>query len=73
MSVFGDEPVKTLAEDSVWIHHPFLLIEEFKCHWDEAKEGINEGGIHVDDVVAHFEENCVLFLQPHDCCRCCMR
>ena len=30
-SVLCDEPVKTLAEDCVWIHHPFLLIEEFEC------------------------------------------
>ena len=56
-SVFGDEPVKTLAEDCVWIHHPFLLVEEFECRRDEAKEGINKGGVHVDNVIARFEEN----------------
>ncbi len=43
MSVLGDEPVKTLAEDWVRIHHPFLLIEEFECRRDEADlEGIDE-------------------------------
>jgi hypothetical protein len=34
-----------------------LLVEEFECRRDEAEEGINEGGVHVDDVVARFEEN----------------
>jgi hypothetical protein len=34
-----------------------LLVEEFECHRDEAEEGINEGGIHVEDVIARFEEN----------------
>ncbi len=55
MSVLGDESVKILVEDCVRIHHPFLLVEEFECHRDEAKEGINEGGVHVDDVIVRFE------------------
>jgi len=46
-----------VTEDCVRIHHPFLLVEEFECSWD----GIDEGGVHVDDVIAHFEENRVRY------------
>ena len=42
-----------------------MLIEEFECLWDEAEEGIDEGGIHVDDVISRFEENRV----PYFCSR----
>jgi hypothetical protein len=30
-SILGDEPVKTLAEDCVQIHNPFLLVEELNA------------------------------------------
>jgi hypothetical protein len=36
--VFYDEPVKALAEDCVWIHHSFLLVEYLESHWDETQE-----------------------------------
>jgi hypothetical protein len=61
MSVLGDEHVKTLVEDCIRIHHLFLLVEEFECHRDEAKEGLDESGVHVDNVVARFEENRVCY------------
>jgi len=56
-SILGDEPVKTLVEDCIRIYYPFLLVEEFECRQDEAEEGIDECGVHVDDAVACFEEN----------------
>jgi len=38
-----------------------LLVEECECHRDEAEEGIDEGGVHVDDFISRFEENCVRY------------
>ncbi len=55
MSVLG------VVEDCVRIHHPFLLVEEFECHRDEAKEGTDEGDVHIDKVIARFEENHVCY------------
>jgi hypothetical protein len=42
-----------------------LLVEEFECRRDEAEEGINEGGIHVEDIIGRSEENRV-----HNLCSC---
>ena len=57
MSILGDEPVEALAEDCVRVHHPLLFVEDFESRQDEAEEGVDECGVHVDDVVARFEEN----------------
>ena len=38
-----------------------MLVEEFECHWDKAEEDIDEGGVHVDDVIFRFEENSVRY------------
>ncbi len=52
--VFYNEPVKALAEDCVWIHHSFLLVEYLECHWDETQEIVNKHRIHIDNVISHF-------------------
>ena len=60
------EPVETLAEVCIWIHHPFLLVEEFECHRDEAEEGIDERSIHVDDALRILRENeCTILAVSH--------
>jgi len=38
-----------------------LLVEEFECQRDEADEDVDERSIHVDNVVARFEENRVCY------------
>jgi len=55
-SILGDEPVEALAEDCVRVHHPLLFIEDFEGRQDEAEEGVDERGVHVDNVVVRFEE-----------------
>ena len=60
-SILGDEPVEALAKDCVWVHHPLLFVEDFESRRDEANEGVDERGVHVDDVVARFEENRVRY------------
>jgi len=34
-----------------------LFVEDFESGRDEAEKGVDECGVHVDDVVACFEEN----------------
>ena len=60
-SILGAKPVEALTEDCVQIHHPLLFVEEFECRRDEAEEGVDEGDVHVDDVVARFEGNWVCY------------
>ncbi len=38
-------------------HHPLFFIEDFEGRRDEAEEGVDERGVHVDEVVAPFEKN----------------
>jgi hypothetical protein len=43
-------PVKAFAEDSVRIHHSFLLVEMLGRILDEAQEGVYVRSIRVDDI-----------------------
>ncbi len=52
--IFYDKPVKALAEDYVWIHHLFLLVEYLKCCWNETQEGVDKRSVHIDCVVSLF-------------------
>ncbi len=38
-----------------------MFIEDFESRRDEAEEGVDERGVHVDDAVARFEENRVRY------------
>ncbi len=42
-------------KNRVWVIHPDLLIGLFEGNQDEVKERVNEGGVHVNDVVALLE------------------
>jgi hypothetical protein len=46
------EPGKHLAKDGVRIFHPDLFVQLFEGNGDEVKENLDEGGVHVDDVVS---------------------
>jgi hypothetical protein len=46
---------QNLAKNRDWVFHPDLLIGLFEGNWDKVKEKVNEGGVHVDDVVALLE------------------
>ncbi len=49
----------TLSEDCIGIHHPLLLVQQLECHWDEAEEGVDKRGVHVEDVFLHLQEDCM--------------
>jgi hypothetical protein len=42
-------------KNGVGVFHPDLFIRLFEGDWDKVKERINEGGVHVDDVVVLLE------------------
>ncbi len=54
-AVLCHEPGKHLVKNRAWVFHPNLLIGLFEGNWDEVKKSVNEGGVHVDDVVALLE------------------
>ncbi len=55
MVVLHHEPGKHLAKNRVWVFHPYLFIGLFEGNRDKVEESVNEGGVHVDDVVALLE------------------
>jgi hypothetical protein len=44
-----------LAKNKVWVFHPDLLVGLFESNRDKFKESVNEGRVHVDDIVALLE------------------
>jgi hypothetical protein len=55
VAVLCHEPGKHLAKDRVGVFHPDLLIGLFEGNRNEVKESIDEGRVHVDDVVVLLE------------------
>ncbi len=49
------KPGKHLAKNRVGVFHPDLYVRLFEGYWDKVKESVNEGRIHVDDVVVLLE------------------
>jgi hypothetical protein len=54
-AVFHDELGKHFARNGVGIFHPNLFVQLFEGNWDKVEESINEGRVHVDDIVALLE------------------
>jgi hypothetical protein len=54
-AVFWDEPGKHLAQNGVKIFHPDLFVELLEGNGEEVKESVDEGRVHVDDVVGLLE------------------
>jgi hypothetical protein len=55
VAVFHNEPGKHLAKNRVRVFHQDLFVQLFEGNGDEVKESINEGGVHVYDVVVLLE------------------
>ncbi len=53
------KPGKHLAKNQAWVFHPDLLVGLFEGNQDEVEESINEGGVHVDDVILLLEYHTV--------------
>jgi hypothetical protein len=54
-TVLRHKPSKHLAKIRVGVFHLDLLVGLFEGNRDEVKESIDEGRVHVDDVVASLE------------------
>jgi hypothetical protein len=54
-AILCHEPGKHLAKNRVGVLNPDLLVGLFEGNWDEVEESIDEGGVHVDDVIALLE------------------
>ncbi len=54
-AVLCHKPGKHLAKNRVWVFHPDLLVGLFEGNRDKVKESVNEGGLHVDDIIALLE------------------
>ncbi len=61
-SVFHDKPGEHFAKYGVWDFHQDLFIKLFESDGDEVKEGVDEGGVHVYDIIAFFEGHATLML-----------
>ncbi len=55
MAVLYHEPGKHLAKIGVGVFHPDLFVYLFEGYRDKVKESVNEGGVHVDDVLELLE------------------
>ncbi len=55
VAVLCHEPGKHLAKNRVWVFHLDLLVGLFEGNRDKVRESVNEGGVHVDDVVVLLE------------------
>jgi hypothetical protein len=55
--VVYDKQVKALAENCIRVHHSFLLVKYLECHWNETQVGADKRGVHIDNVVLHFQCN----------------
>ncbi len=53
--VLCHKPGKHLAKNRVGVFHPDLPVGLFEGNRDKVKESVNEGGVHVDDVIALLE------------------
>ena len=53
-AVLGDEPCKHLAKHGVGVLHASLFVQLFEGDRNKVEEDINEGRVHVDDVVLPF-------------------
>jgi hypothetical protein len=58
-AIFYDKPGEHLAKYGVQVFHLALSIWLFEGNGDKVEEGIDEGGVHVYDVVALFEGHAV--------------
>jgi hypothetical protein len=54
-AVLRDEPGKHLAKNGVGVFHPDLFVWLFEGYQDKVKESVNEGRVHVDDIVTLLE------------------
>ncbi len=53
-AIFCDKPCDHFAEDGVRVSHTDLLIGLLEGNGDEVQKSIDEGRVHVDNVIATF-------------------